>query len=375
MVIVDNRNFIKPALEANHVSLLDCFNNLQVLSLESLAKLPLNRRMDILLIDAQSVLDNPKAFEDCRPVINTFQAIYFFYEAASEKARQWILEQASFLPKILGECPLPMAEINWTLFSNQLQFFWSLMEEHQLLQKHMREFSLELDHVLQIAQDEMLHAKKLHKALMPNRKEEIKGINFLQKYASGDGGAGEFSDLFQQGSKVYQVLVSSESYLISSSLLGILNDHKSKEFNIEHFLSDVKNDIAVINDSKKKKSHVDLLILEIDLNQLTLQVHGKSNAELYSRMNGEISSKSGQTYKLSKSETVVILSPGFISNWKENKDLGQIENFFKNNSSLSQNDLMAELFFQIRRESMGQFLNRDATVLMMEVNRHGIHQV
>lgn len=375
MVIVDNRDFIKKALEEHQLNLYDFFDGCQVLSVEGFAKLSLSRRMDVLLIDTQSVLDNIKGFEACKPVLNTFQGAYFFHAADDSKARTWVQEQAAFLPKILGEITLPMTEMNWTLLGNQLQFFWNMLQEHRQLQKHMVEFSQELDQVLQTAQVEMARAKKIHESLIPKRSDEIKGVQFLTKYATGESGGAEFSDLYQTSSKAYQFLISSDSYLISSSLMGLLNTHKTAEFDPKKFLSDAQADISAVNSSKKKKAQVDILVLEMDLSHLGLRAYGTSGAQVHSQQKGKVTLSADSDYKLSKGEKLIVFSPGFLFNWKERTHSQDVHAFVGSHASMGRQELMTELFFQLRQEKDSQFLRRDATVVMMEVNRHGMHQV
>jgi hypothetical protein len=86
----------------------------------------------------------------------------------------------------------------------------------------------------------MARAKKIHEVLIPRRHDEIKGVYFSNKYAAGDGGGGEFYDLLQSHGKVFQIMVSSQSYLISSSLLGLLAKHKQKDFDPLEFIKDAE---------------------------------------------------------------------------------------------------------------------------------------
>src|SRR5690606_11849978 len=115
----------------------------------------------------------------------------FIHDHSNEKAQAWVTNEGAFLPKIIGEYSLPMSQLHWTILSNQLQFIWTLLEDQKKLQKHMVQFSLELDQVLQNAEVEMNKAKKINEVLVPRRKEEIKGITFSNKYLAGDGGGGE----------------------------------------------------------------------------------------------------------------------------------------------------------------------------------------
>ncbi len=371
MIIVDERDFINKALEEKGFGVFDFYENSRVMSVEDFCKLPLNRRSDILLVDTHSLLKNPKHQENFRAIINTFTGVIFFHDHSNQEAQKWVEGEASFLTKIVGEYSLPMAQLQWTMLSNQLQFFWTLLDEQKKLQKHMMIFSQELDHVLQNAAVEMARAKKIHEVFIPRRHDEIKGVYFSNKYAAGDGGGGEFYDLLQSSGKVFQVMVSSQSYLISSSLLGLLTQHKQKDFDPFEFIKDAEAEIAIINGAKKKKSEVEVLILEMDLSKLVLKTYGTGKVEFYSQKNGLVQISS--TYQLEKGENLIVFSSGFLFNWKEThkKDIGE----FLKTQTLNTNDILSELFFQLKMEQDTPFLKRDATVAMMEVKRHGIHQV
>lgn len=164
---------------------------------------------------------------------------------------------------------------------------------------------------------------------------------------------------------------------ISSQALssGLLNQHKQKNFDPKSFLQEAQADIATINGSKKKIAKVDLMVLELDLSQLTLMVWGDNNAELYNQSKGKIEIQSNQAIPLERGEKLIVFSSGFLFNWIESKKKQDIYAFIKNHQGLNQHELLTELFFQIRQDGESEFLKKDATVVMMEVNRHGIHQV
>ncbi|MBA2405594.1 MAG: hypothetical protein H0V66_12530 [Bdellovibrionales bacterium] len=383
MVLLDERNFLGKQLEDQGFNIFDFYEGHQTFSLKTLCELPLNRRADVLLVDTQTILNHPELQEKFKVVLNTFLGVIFFHEQQNVTAQSWVQDQAAFLTKIIGEYSLPMPQLEWTMLSNQLQFLWNMLEDQKNLQKHIVKFSQELDLALQSAESEMQKAKKIHEVLIPKRSDEIKGVTFLNKYASGDGGGGEFYDLHHVGNKVFQILISSQSYLISSSLIGLLNIHKQKDFQPESFLQDAKAEIQTINGAKKKKSEVELVILEMDTSHLTLKSHGWGKAEIYSQLKGKIDlglsasheSSVSAPYQLAKGEKLVVFSPGFIFNWREGRIKHELYSFLKNHHQLTQTDLMMEIFLQLSLVKETDFLSKDATVVMMEVNRHGIHQI
>lgn len=374
MIVLDERRFLEKMIEDQGLHIFDFFDDHQVLDMTSFLRLPLERRGDLLLVDTKTVLSHRHKWAQCQSILNTFVGVIFFDEAGDEDSHKWLNSETAFMEKIIGHYTLPLTELQANVLKNQLKFFWTTLNDQKALQKHITQFSLELDQVMQVAEIEMTKAKKIHEALIPKRSEEIKGIHFLNKYAVGEGGGGEFFDLFQSNNKVFQVLVSSQSYLISSSLMGILNHHKQKDFSPVQFLEEAKAEIQTINSSKKKKSDADVMIFEVDLSFLSLSCYGWGKAELYSQMKGKVPLDT-QPIHLQKGEKIIVFSPGFLFNWKETKVKQDIQSFLKEHEQLGSSDLLMECFFQIRHGKTADFLTKDATVVMMEVNRHGIHKI
>jgi hypothetical protein len=120
---------------------------------------------------------------------------------------------------------------------------------------------------------------------------------------------------------------------------------------------------------------VDLLVLELDLGTLQIKSYADSKAELYSQAKGKLELTKGKTHQLEKNEKVVVFSAGFLFNWKEGHPGKDLTEFVKANQKLPQGELMSELFFNLKETKSGNFLKRDATAVMMEINRHGIHKV
>ena len=383
MVLLDERNFLAKQLEDQGFSIFDFYDDHQTLDLKSFAELPLSRRAEFLLVDTQTILNHPELQEKFKVVMNTYIGVIFIHEQKNEVALKWVQDQAAFLSKIIGEYAVPMPQLHWTMLSNKLQFLWNMLDEQKKLQAHIMKFSKDLDLALQSAESEMLNAKKIHEVLIPRRSDEIKGVTFLNKYAAGNGGGGEFYDLHHTGNKIYQILISSQSYLVSSALIGLLNLHKQKEFQAATFLQDAKQEIQSINGAKKKKTDAELVVLEIDTANLSLKVHGWGGTEFYSQLHGKIDpgisatheSKEPTTYQLAKGEKMIVFSPGFIFNWREGRIKQELYSFLKNHHQLTQTDLMMEIFLQLSLVKDTDFLSKDATVVMMEVNRHGIHQI
>lgn len=372
MVIVDERNYICPELENKGFSVFDFFETREVLDLTKFCALPLKRRAQVLLVDTETLLQHPQMQESFRAVINTFLGVVFFHEQKNQKAQEWVEREAAFLTKIVGEYALPMAQLQWTMLSNQLQFFWTILEEQRELQKKLARFSQDLDLLMQKAEVEMDRARRVHETLVPRRSEEIKGIAFQTKYATGDGAAGEFHDLIEGSQQTFYVLVSSESYLISGALMSILNAEKERGFEPKRFLGLAQDEAQTVNASKKKKAQVEISILEVDHSKMVLRLHGSELLGVFSSGKGRVSL--AKEYALGRGENLIVFSPGFLFNWKETHpklELGE----YLGSTSLTGPELMPELFFELKLDEEAGYMKRDATVMMMEVKRYGIHKV
>jgi hypothetical protein len=384
MVLLDEHQFLQSAFEEQGFELFGFYDSHQVLDMKNLCDLPLIKRSDVLVVDTNTVLKHPELEEKFKVVLNTFLGVIFIQSTDNLQAIKWVESHSSFLSKIIGLCHLPMSSVQWAVLKNNLTFLWTLSEEQKALQNHLVKFSFELDEALQNAELEMLKAKKVHQVLVPRKSEEIKGVTFANKYAAGQGGGGEFYDLHQTSTKVYQILVSSQSYLISSSLIGLLNLFKQKDFNPGEFLDEAKKEIDTINSSKKKMSQVDIIIIELDSSSLSLRTYGRGKSKFISSLNKEIdfgltqkfgADSSTQSYQMKKGEKIFVFSAGFLFNWEGDQRKMKLPQFLELNQHKSQAELMTELFVQLDQNKNSEFLNKDATVIMMEVNRHGIHQI
>jgi hypothetical protein len=374
MIIIDERQFVTQQLENKGFHVFDFYDGHQVLSVQSFCELPLQKRADILLVDTRSVLKRPEAEGALFPLLNTFLGVVFFHQHDDQESQQWVEQQSAFLTKIVGECSLPMSDLRWSILGNQLQSFWNILQDQKSLQRHLAQFSLELDQVLKTAESEMTKARKIHEVLIPKRNEEVRGIQFFHKYHVGDGGGGEFYDMFHLDNQAFQVMISSQSYLISSALMGLLNKEKAS-FHAGQFLELAREEIATINGAKKKKSEVTVSVLVTDLSQLTMELHGSDKLELYSQGRGRLDLSEGSHHQLSKGEKIIVLSPGFIFNWKESQTKQAPADFINSHQGQNSQELLMELFFQLRKSDNLDVSRKDATAVVMEVNRHGIHKV
>jgi len=374
MHIVDDQNLICRNLDQYGFELQEFSDQIENLRFDDFLHLNLKKRLDIVLINGMDLIDRIDVLENVKSILNTFHGAYVFFDKDSENNADKILEKIITFPKILGIYTFPLKTDEWILLCNQFQFFWNLMNDQRNLQNHIVQFSHELDHLITNSQKDLHKIKKVHRAFYPKREQKLKGLNVSSKYIAGDAGGAEFFDLAEENHRVFQFLFHSESYLISSAIMGVLNSHKNGAFNVEQFLSDAWNEINTINSSKKKKSKVEILLIEFDLLNLSFKTYGNSSALAISKKENFNLIRLDEEYYLSKNEKFLILSPGFLSNWRE-IDLAIDPISFLNKHLVEKDsaDLMNELFFHLKSKNYQN--KKDATVVMLEVNRHGIHKI
>jgi hypothetical protein len=201
-------------------------------------------------------------------------------------------------------------------------------------------------------------------------------VSIVHRYAAGSGIGTEFSDVIQDGSHLHQIIFATSSFLLSSSAVSLIQEMKGSHFNPAVFIKNLKDELISLNQTKKKKIESHLMVMSLDLTQLKASFAGWGDFEFYSQVKGmgKIDFV-GETMNFQKDERVVFFSPGFVSNWSDYKSLPSLKQIVENHSKGPIYDLLTELIFQLKKVSAEDFLNRDATVVALEVNRYGIQQV
>lgn len=376
MIIVDEKGHILKALEELDLLETEGFEDVKVMSVSDFLNLPLQSNQALVVVDIPSVLQYPESVESFRGHMNTFSGVVFTYPEKEAQMRQWAQTEAGIFPHVLQVQSWPMPELEVELFKNLAKTFARLRLEQQQYQKQITQFSQDLDQLLRLAQQEISRAKNVHNRLVPKRIDEYKGVSVVHRYAAGSGIGTEFSDVIQDGSNLYQIIFATSSFLLSSTAVSLIQEMKAKKFNPMVFLQTLKDEVITLNQTKKKKIESHLMIMSFDLTQLKASFMGWGEFEYFGQVKG--SGKIdfvGESMSFHKDERIIFFSPGFVSNWNEYKSLPNKQQIVENHSKGPIYDLLTELIFQLKKASAEDFLNRDATVVALEVNRHGIQQV
>lgn len=230
--------------------------------------------------------------------------------------------------------------------------------------------------------------KELHKKLIPLRREKIKGIFISSKFLAGMGPGGEFFDIKKDEGQVIIYLTSANTYFLSSLCLSFFAELKKikniKKDDLLDFFSLIEKNII---NTKQENLKLQLGLFVLDLNTYKLWGFNFGKTFMKSTKNKSIMGndyflskrfweKSFFSLNLERSEKLFIFSPGFRTCSSKLLNEGQISKILDDRGNEESDDLLAEFFFQIKRESIeNDFLEFDSSVLCLEVDNNAIMQI
>ena len=342
----------------------------------------LKAKNDFLVVHLKEIV---AIHDDLLSQLNSYTGVIVLYHKTDLPQFQLFLEKS---PRILSAFELPLKAQDKALLSNQLQWLKTNLEEKKSLRLQMIKFSEEIDSLVQSAETEMLKAKRIHESVVPKRIEEFKGITLMSKYAVGSGAGSEYFDLIRGSHHSHLIVIHTDSYLASSSLMGLLNKYKGETQGIdfELFMKESDIEIKAINAHKKKPVSVEMLLLTVNHLDLTCYGYSFGEFDLISQVKEiepplqdsfELTDKERAyfEFQLEREEKVIVFSPGFIFNWNEQLKPLSMNKFVNERIQGESGDLLVELFFQLKKKLEDDFLSKDATVIVMEVKRYAIQKV
>lgn len=380
--MIDPHGRLMAAMDAHKFDIEDFHSAIRVETPSVWLKTSLEGQTDPLFIDVAALISLP-VNDELLARLNTFPSIIAFCDKSPDQ-QKWLQQVMHATDRVIAVHDINMNDENWELLKNQCTFFWRQRVERMRLREQMVRFSQEMDSLIQNAQRDMQRAKKIHEDVVPRRVEEVRGLNLYTKYAVGDGAGSEYFDVLRENQKTHLIFIHTNSYLASSCLMGLLAKHKSGHADRQSFLAEARMEIKGINSHKKVPVQVQLLWMTID--QAGLQCEGQSygDFQVINQERGVIEIPNGVSFlgeqegnfdfRLTRGEKLVVFSPGFISNWDSSQKKKR-DAFCDEQKKLSPQDLLMELFFQLKTSSSGDFLVKDATAVLMEVQRHAIQSV
>lgn len=389
MLIIDSKQRLYSDLKSGGLEVEDFFSHIQSLGPTDFLKSPLEEHKDVALIDIESFAELT-INDELLARLKTYTGIVAFMPtAASDKAQDVLEKITGITEKVISVQTLPLNSNSRAQVRNILLMFWNQAQERERFKTQMVRFSQEMDELIRSAHQDIHRAKKIHEDVVPKRMEELKGITLYSKYAVGEGAGSEYFDVIRGSHHSHLIFLHTNSYLASSCLMGLLNKFKDTPEGLDTslFLQEASMEVKALNAHKKKPIKVELLVVRIEHGSFKCDGYSFGSFELFSRKSGFLSKGTAQdltldeidsahfSFQLERGEKVIVFSPGFIFNWDEKQLGSDRERFVEANPQLTCPELLMELFFQLKKQSSGDFLAKDATAVMMEVSRHAIQQV
>lgn len=250
----------------------------------------------------------------------------------------------------------------------------SLASEKQFLKSDLITLDRELGDLYHALSEELHRVKSSYEKKFPKRFEEIKGIKFYGKYAAGNNMGTDFYDLIETEDEIIGILCSSDSYLVSTSIVSFVQDLKGQgsiDAETESLF------FEKIYDEQKKLSgkrtiNVDVLFYRLNLS--TLELSFRSNGHFGYIIDNEGQTTfpeseeiSSSTVELERGSRVLINSTGFYKNELEPIPVSKVEELM-GNKNVKSLDILDEIYFQLKKSTEDGIIEFDSSSIIIEVN-------
>lgn len=305
-----------------------------------------------------------------------FRSFGVYSEGVSEKDARKLEERQNFVSFI--------AQRETPFFRNSLKSFFELSSVHAIEDK--------IDNALEIASKELIRIKKFHEKMVPMRKDSFRGIDIVSKFCAGESSGGEFFDFFESERKIVILMTQCNSYLLSSSVLMQMEILKGRGqyglAELEDLVKSLIGELSVLQESSRKKLSLSLCFVVIDRASLEVEGHvfgefdsiGEKGDSLFYSNNYPVSQsffeKSYFKSKMQRGGKYFFISPGVHLNTGDRIEgesvMGFLRETLKENNP---NNVINELFYQMKKHKTSAFLEYDATVISLEVKDNVIVKI
>ncbi len=239
-----------------------------------------------------------------------------------------------------------------------------------------------MNNVMEGLVDRVENIKELHKTMVPFRSAKIRGVGISSRFCAGTSNGGEFFDFFKAGPDIWVISLHASSYMIVGNFLTLIENWKLEtNLSLDKITSDLeehKSEFEEFGDSS-------IFIAKNSLSDLKMEVLNIGQHEIIAK-DGVIISRNDQSFpanyelnyqeaKLTKGEGMLMLSPGYFKNNKEEIDGSEYRSFISKNWA-SPVEFISELTFQSKkRYNDDEFLPNDQTILIIEVDKNAISKI
>ncbi len=279
-----------------------------------------------------------------------------------------VSELKSCYEKIFGFIDLSQeVEYNVPILKNYLNLNFT---QHAV---KLEKLASDLEKVYEFTKSELARVKDLHDRFVRVRTDKLKGANLFSKFMAGEKSGGEFFEIIQNGQEILFIQAGSDSYIVSSILLGEIESlkEKSSNGNLQHEAEKFQKIIE--HHAAENKAELSFCIMSLNLKTLQAEFKFKGTGHLFYQ--GELLSFDEPVkLKLKPKDRLCVISQGAMKNWEFLSKL-KTEKFFTDNQEKSTKDLINEFFFEVSRNKAGNFLIYDALMAVVEIEESILYQL
>lgn len=229
---------------------------------------------------------------------------------------------------------------------------------------------------------ELKRLRDFNERFFPKRKGKTTGLSFVSKYKTGSHSGGDFFDCLESEEKLTFVLLSTNSYLFLGKISKLIGEMKS--FSI-YGLEEIIKSVETLRYSFSKGHRdidLEMLILEIDKKNLIFSGHAFGGGSVWSSTHGSFVDKNSYPVEtgfsqrcffsgsLSRGDSLILLSPGGLRNWKKKWGLKEYSELFKAHGNGE--DFLEEFFLKIYEEDL---LEYDTSMVFINVDKGGVYEI
>lgn len=231
----------------------------------------------------------------------------------------------------------------------------------------------DLDKVYEFTKSELTKVKDLHDRFVKVRLDQFKGASLTSKFMAGEKSGGEFFDIIQNDQEVQFIQAGSDSYLLSSIILGEIESLREKAASANLQTQAEQFQKAISNHAKENNAEVTFCIMSLNLKTLDASFVSRGQGRIFYQ--GELMSiEKPIKLKLKPKDRICIISEGSMKNWEFLSKL-QAKTFFIDNQSMNTKDLINEFFFEVSRNKAGNFLIYDAFLAVLDIEENVLYQI
>ncbi len=325
--------------------------------------------------------------------ISRFKECIFFYSKTdmNSSLQNYINLSIEKNINIIGCFEIESINKNHFLLRNFLNNIIFKKEQSKMMKSQLLRVSNQVEEVTNFLNKELLKIKKVHDKIYPPRLTDFKGLKLASKFEAGISSGGEFFDTIKVQNKLLIMMSSCDSYLKSTSILSLfsaLKERSSFDDNLlRNLVKEVESQFLQLSDSQSSYKANGLLLMVIDTKKLHMwgytfgqfQIIRSEVEQSILENNSPISfSYLDKVYfesSLIRGEKMYITSPGLKSNWDRFKKDISLKMFVSDHIFIPGNELINEIFYQVKKEVGDDFLERDSSALLLEVSKNAISQV